>query len=50
MQEHPTVCYDLHATALHLPGIDHTRLPICDNGILQRLADVHGQMPAARLG
>jgi hypothetical protein len=31
--EHPSSCYDLHATALHLLGIDHTKLSVSDNGI-----------------
>jgi hypothetical protein len=42
--EHPTYCYDLHATALHLLGIDHTRLTFRHNGIDRRLTDVHGQV------
>ena len=40
--EHPAYCYDLHATALHLLGIDHTRLTYYHNGIARRLTDVHG--------
>ena len=31
--ENPTYCYDLHATVLHLLGIDHTRLTYRHNGI-----------------
>jgi hypothetical protein len=42
--EHPTYCYDLHATALHLLGIDHTRLTFRHNGIDRRLTDVHGRV------
>jgi len=42
--EHPTFCYDLHATALHLLGIDHTRLSVYNNGIQRRLTDVHGHV------
>jgi hypothetical protein len=42
--EHPTFCYDLHATALHLLGIDHTKLAVYNNGILRRLTDVHGHV------
>jgi hypothetical protein len=42
--EHPTYCYDLHATALHLLGIDHTRLTFRHNGIDRRLTDVHGHV------
>jgi len=37
-------CYDLHATALHLLGIDHTRLTFRHNGIDRRLTDVHGRV------
>jgi hypothetical protein len=42
--EHPTYCYDLHATVLHLLGIDHTRLTFRHNGIDRRLTDVHGRV------
>jgi hypothetical protein len=42
--EHPTYCYDQHATALHLLGIDHERLTFRHNGIDRRLTDVHGQV------
>ena len=40
--EHPVYCYDVHATLLHLLGIDHTRLTYRHNGIDRRLTDVHG--------
>jgi hypothetical protein len=40
--ENPTYGYDLHATVLHLLGIDHTRLTFRHNGIERRLTDVHG--------
>ncbi|MEZ6090793.1 MAG: DUF1501 domain-containing protein [Pirellulaceae bacterium] len=40
----PTYCYDLHATALHLLGIDHTKLTFYHNGIERRLTDVHGHV------
>jgi len=40
--EHPTYCYDVHATVLHLLGIDHERLTWRHNGIDRRLTDVHG--------
>lgn len=40
--ESPAYSYDLHATALHLLGIDHTRLTFYHNGIERRLTDVHG--------
>lgn len=40
----PTYCYDVHATLLHLFGIDHTRLTYLHNGINRRLTDVHGNV------
>lgn len=40
----PTYCYDVHATILHLLGIDHTRLSFRHNGIDRRLTDVHGEV------
>jgi len=42
--EHPAYCYDLHATALHLLGIDHEKLSVYNNGIKRRLTDVHGHV------
>lgn len=42
--ENKTWCYDLHATILHLLGIDHTRLVVRNNGIDRRLTDVHGHV------
>jgi Protein of unknown function (DUF1501) len=42
--ENPTYCYDLHATVLHLLGIDHERLTFRHNGIDRRLTDVHGNV------
>lgn len=42
--QHPTYCYDIHATILHLLGIDHTRLTYRHNGIDRRLTDVHGHV------
>ena len=36
--------YDLHATILHLVGIDHERLSYYNNGIERRLTDVHGHV------
>ncbi|HWA98329.1 MAG TPA: DUF1501 domain-containing protein, partial [Pirellulales bacterium] len=41
---HPTEVYDIHATVLHLLGIDHTRLTMRHNGIDRRLTDVHGHV------
>ncbi|MEQ8764784.1 MAG: DUF1501 domain-containing protein [Planctomycetota bacterium] len=42
--EHPTECYDVHATILHLLGIDHERLTVRHDGIDRRLTDVHGHV------
>jgi hypothetical protein len=36
--------YDLHATILHLLGLNHERLSFYHNGIERRLTDVHGQV------
>ncbi len=40
----PSYCYDLHATVLHLLGIDHERLTFRHNGLDRRLTDVHGRV------
>jgi hypothetical protein len=40
----PSSSYDVHATALHLLGIDHERLTFRHNGIDRRLTDVHGHV------
>jgi len=40
----PVYCYDLHATILHLLGIDHERLTFRHNGSDRRLTDVHGHV------
>jgi uncharacterized protein (DUF1501 family) len=40
----PTYCYDVHATLLHLLGLDHERLTFRHNGIDRRLTDVHGRV------
>lgn len=42
--EHVAYCYDLHATVLHLLGIDHEKLSFRHNGIDRRLTDVHGKV------
>ena len=47
--ENGTYCYDLHATILHLMGIDHRRLTYPHNGIERRLTDVHGHVIEAIL-
>jgi len=39
-----TTIYDLHATMLHLLGLDHERLTYYHNGIERRLTDVHGHV------
>ena len=39
-----TYCYDLHATVLHLLGIDHEKLTFRNNGSNRRLTDVHGEV------
>jgi hypothetical protein len=40
----PTLVHDIHATMMHLLGIDHTRLTVRNNGIDRRLTDVHGRV------
>ncbi len=42
--EGETSIYDLHATILHILGLDHERLTFYHNGILRRLTDVHGSV------
>jgi hypothetical protein len=42
--EGQTYCYDLHATILHLLGIDHQRLTFRTAGVDRRLTDVHGHV------
>ncbi|QOV92506.1 DUF1501 domain-containing protein [Humisphaera borealis] len=43
-RDHPTLVYDIHATMLHLLGIDHEKLTVRQNGIDRRLTDVHGHV------
>lgn len=43
-RENPTQVYDIHATVLHLLGIDHEKLTVPHNGIQRRLTDVHGHV------
>lgn len=43
-QENPTAVHDLHATMLHLLGIDHERLTYRFQGRDFRLTDVHGHL------
>ena len=42
--EHPVEFYDVHATLLHLMGMDHTKLTFRHNGVDRRLTDVHGEV------
>lgn len=42
--DHPVHWHDLHATVLHLLGIDHERLTFYHNGIQRRLTDVAGHV------
>ncbi len=39
-----TTIYDLHATILHLLGLDHERLSYYHDGAERRLTDVHGEI------
>ena len=45
-----TQSYDLHATALHLMGIDHQKLSVRTAGVDRRLTDVHGRVIHEILG
>ncbi|HEV8542068.1 MAG TPA: DUF1501 domain-containing protein [Verrucomicrobiae bacterium] len=42
--ENVSTIYDLHATMLHLLGLDHERLSFYHNGTERRLTDVHGEV------
>jgi hypothetical protein len=42
--EQPISYHDLHATMLHLLGLDHTRLTYRFNGRDMRLTDVYGTL------
>ena len=42
--ENVATIYDLHATLLHLVGLEHERLSFYHNGIERRLTDVHGRV------
>jgi hypothetical protein len=39
-----TTAHDMHATILHLLGIDHEKLTYYHNGTARRLTDVHGHV------
>lgn len=43
-RENPTQVYDVHATVLHLLGIEHKQLTVRHDGIDRRLTDVHGHV------
>ena len=43
-RSNPTEVYDIHATILHLLGLDHEKLTHYHNGIQRRLTDVHGKV------
>ncbi|HZT83170.1 MAG TPA: DUF1501 domain-containing protein, partial [Gemmataceae bacterium] len=43
-RSNPTQVYDIHATVLHLLGLDHEKLTFRHNGIDRRLTDVHGHV------
>jgi uncharacterized protein (DUF1501 family) len=42
--ENPVEVHDLHATMLHLLGLDHLRLTVKFQGLDQRLTNVHGRV------
>ncbi len=43
-EEHPVHIHDLHATILHLLGLDHESLTFLHNGRNERLTDVEGNV------
>jgi hypothetical protein len=43
-EQQPIPVHDLHATILHLLGMDHTRLTYLFNGRNMRLTDVYGEL------
>jgi hypothetical protein len=48
--ENVATIYDLHATLLHILGLNHERLSFYHNGIQRRLTDVHGHVIEGVLG
>jgi hypothetical protein len=48
--ENVMTVHDLHATVLHLLGLDHTKLTYRFGGRDVTLPDVHGQVVRALLG
>ncbi|MDB6070176.1 MAG: hypothetical protein JWL81_1347, partial [Verrucomicrobiales bacterium] len=43
-RNNPTLVYDVHATVLHLLGINHEKLTVRNGGVDRRLTDVHGHV------
>ena len=43
-RDNPTEVYDIHATIMHLLGINHERLTFRKDSIDRRLTDVHGKV------
>lgn len=43
-QQNPVSIHDVHATLLHLLGLDHEQLTYYHNGLQRRLTDVHGHV------
>ena len=43
-EQQPIAIHDLHATMLHMLGIDHTKLTFLFNGRNMRLTDVYGEL------
>ena len=43
-RNNPTEVYDIHATIMHLLGINHEKLTFRANGVDRRLTDVHGHV------
>lgn len=44
LPEYKVTIHDLHATLLHLLGLDHTQLTFRFSGRDMRLTDVHGEV------
>ena len=42
--DHPVTVHDLHATILHILGLDHEEVNWVHNGTKRRLTDVHGHV------
>jgi uncharacterized protein (DUF1501 family) len=49
-RNNPTEVYDIHATILHLLGIDHEALTFRKDSIDRRLTDVHGRVLKKLIG